>query len=184
MHCGDVAQLLLAPEDDGAQDAGVAAHVSGCDRCTAVGRRIRRLDSIVAAALVTAPPLELQQRLVALAWGAAGESVTMRRSPLGRATSWLARPHQALAQGLAAICVLLAGWQLFAWLNLAIPVLGDVPYALQLVASSLAAVSDLGGMSLDTQGLAAWSLVAVAGWMVSENGPLHRWLFGSRPPAG
>ena len=67
----------------------------------------------------------------------------------------------------------LASWQVFGWLNLFRPVIGDVGYAMQLVAASPAA-GYLGGLQIDLQSLTVWSLVGIVGWLVSENGLLGR----------
>jgi hypothetical protein len=77
------------------------------------------------------------------------------------------------AQGLAAVMVALASWQVFGWMSAFQPVIGDVGYAMQLVIASPAVVY-LGGLQLDLQSLGIWSVVGVLGWLVSENGALGR----------
>jgi len=56
---------------------------------------------------------------------------------------------------------------------------GDIPYALQLLASTPVATY-FGGVQADVPALAAWSAVGVAAWSVSESGPLHELVFGPR----
>ena len=67
----------------------------------------------------------------------------------------------------------LASWQVFGWMSLFRPVIGDPGYAMALVAASPAA-SYLGGLQIDVQSLALWSLVGAGGWLISENGVLGR----------
>ena len=93
--------------------------------------------------------------------------------------TWLARPQMVAAQGLAAIMLALASWQVFGWLTAFRPVVGDVPYAMTLVAASPAAVY-LGGFQIDLQSLGIWSLVGLAGWLISENGPIGSRLSSTR----
>jgi hypothetical protein len=73
------------------------------------------------------------------------------------------------AQGLAAVMLALASWQVFGWVTAIQPVLGDVPYAMTLVASSPAAVY-VAGLQVDVQSLGVWTLVGTVGWLISENG--------------
>jgi hypothetical protein len=89
-------------------------------------------------------------------------------------SGWLVlRPHVIAAQGLAAMMLALAGWQVFGFLSTVRPVVGDVGYAMQLVAASPAVVY-LGGLPVDLQSLGLWSVVGIGGWLVSENGILGR----------
>jgi hypothetical protein len=87
------------------------------------------------------------------------------------------------AQGLAAIMLALASWQVFGWLTAFQPVVGDVGYAMELVVGSPAAVY-LGGLQFDLQSMVLWSLVGVGGWLVSEDGLIGRRLssFRQRQP--
>jgi len=179
MRCDDVTERLLDGSGANGGDRAAAEHLSGCARCAALATRVAHLDGVLRVALVAAPPLALQQQLAALAWAAAGPLGAEARPWWSVLTGWVARPQQALAHGVAAISVLLAGWQLLSWVNAAIPVIGDVPYALQLTLASFAAATNLSGIPVDTEGLAAWSVVALAGWSISESGPLNRWGFGS-----
>jgi hypothetical protein len=89
--------------------------------------------------------------------------------------AWLTQqPHMVAAQGMAAIVLSLATWQVVGWVTALQPFVGDVGYAMQLVLSSTAPVY-LGGIQIDMQSLGVWSLVGGAGWLLSENG-----LIGSR----
>jgi hypothetical protein len=71
--------------------------------------------------------------------------------------------------------VALVGWQVFGWFNAVRPVIGDVGYAMQLVAASPASIY-MGGVQVDLQSLGMWSLVGAFGWLVSDAGPVGRWL--------
>jgi hypothetical protein len=84
------------------------------------------------------------------------------------------------AQGLAAVMLALASWTMFGWVSGVQPVIGDVAYAMELVAASPAVVY-LGGIQLDFQSLGVWSLVGIAGWLVSENGLIGNRLGSGRP---
>ena len=84
------------------------------------------------------------------------------------------RPNVVIAQSLTALMVVLAGWQVIGWLNNWTPVLGDVPYAMELVASSPAVVYLNGLQGVDVQSLLMWSGVGLVGWMLSESGPIGR----------
>jgi hypothetical protein len=77
------------------------------------------------------------------------------------------------AQGLAAIMLALASWQVFGWLSAVQPVVGDVGYAVELVIAS-PATAYLGGLQIDLQTMTLWSLVGVGGWLVSEASPIGR----------
>ena len=87
---------------------------------------------------------------------------------------WLAqRPQMVAAQGLAAIMLALASWQIFGWMTAFQPVVGDAAYAMQLVAASPAAAY-LSGLPFDLQSMGIWSAVGIGGWLISENGWLGR----------
>jgi hypothetical protein len=140
-----------------------------------------RLDAVLTSTVVVTPPLELQRQLAELAfeyarpanaswWSRAGDVV--RQLNLA---DWLAqRPQMVAAQGLAAIMLALASWQIFGWMTAFQPVVGDAAYAMQLVAASPASVY-LSGLPFDLQSMGIWSAVGIGGWLISENG----WL-GSR----
>jgi len=82
-------------------------------------------------------------------------------------------------QGLAAIMLALSSWQVFGWLTAFRPEVGDVGYAMELVAASPAAVY-LSGFQIDLQSLGLWSLVGIAGWLISEDGLIGRQLSSRR----
>src|ERR687886_184232 len=86
----------------------------------------------------------------------------------------LTRPNLAIAQGLAVLMLVVSGWQVLGWLNTFTPMVGDVPYAVELVASSPAAAYLSGIQSLDLQSLLVWSGVGLVGWLFSESGPIGR----------
>ncbi len=169
MRCDDVAELLLAP--DRMPDPDVEQHVAECHACAHVATGLRRLNSILARSVLVEPPLELQRRLARLAFEASRpQSVPWWRRAIN--FDWLTlRPTATAAQGLAAVMLALASWQVFGWLNLFRPVIGDVGYAMQLVVASPAAAY-LGGLQIDLQSLTLWGLVGTVGWLVSENGAL------------
>jgi anti-sigma factor RsiW len=176
VRCASVAEQLLAPDDE--LVGVVADHLAGCERCTALAQRLGRLDALLQSTLVVAPPEELQVQLQAMARAAARP----REPWWASVQAWLgglirARPHVAIAQGLAGLMLVVAGWQLLGWLNTFTPVIGDVPYAMALVAASPAA-GYLGDLQIDLPHLALWSVVGLIGWSVSESGPLRS--LGSR----
>src|SRR5580765_8614883 len=170
MQCADVAELLLAPDE--VQDPDLDQHVAGCPTCAHVARGVVRLDAILASAFVLAPPLDLQRTLAQLALDAAQPKPEpwWRRALRGDINfdGLALRPNMIAAQGLAALMVALASWQIYGLLNTFRPVVGDVGYAMELVAASPAAVY-LGGLNIDIQNLGLWSLVGVVAWLVSEN---------------
>jgi hypothetical protein len=138
------------------------------------------------SSLVVAPPLDLQHQLAQLALDAARPTtaswwtrVTSAIGQLNLGNGLAQRPQMVAAQGLAAVMLALASWQIFGWLTMFQPVVGDVPYAMELVAASPASLY-LGGVQLDWQSLGLWSLVGIGGWLVSENGWLGRRLSATR----
>ncbi len=170
MHCHDVAARVFAGD---ASDLDLIEHADACPRCRLVAARVAQLDLILGATLLEPPPLVLQERLLALTQPT---PITSWRHALGLI---LTRPHATLAHAFAAICVVLAGWQVFVWLGNAGAAIGDIPYALQLIASSPASAY-LGGVQADVPALATWSAVGAAAWAISETGPLHELVFGPR----
>lgn len=174
MRCDDVTEELLAAEQ---RTPELDRHLADCARCTHMARGLARMDSVLATVLVIEPPLELQRQLAALALAAARPQPLpwWRRLMAGDLNfDWLVlRPNVVVAQGLAAVMVALASWQVFGWLNLFRPVIGDPGYAMALVAASPAA-SYLGGLQIDVQSLVLWSVVGAGGWLMSENGVLGR----------
>ena len=174
MDCVEVTELLLA--EDVSHDPDVERHVVSCNACARIARGLSRLDAVLSTTLVISPPLELQARLTELALSAAQPArVPWWQSLLSfDFTHWLAqRPQMIAVQGLAAVMLALASWQIFGWLSAVQPVVGDVAYAVELVAAS-PAVAYLGSMQIDFQSLGIWSVVGIAGWLVSENGVIGR----------
>jgi hypothetical protein len=173
MRCDDVTEQLLA--SDRGLDAELDRHVAGCQLCAHVARGVLRLDAILATTLVVEPPLDLQRQLAQLALSAAKPAPLpwWRRAIQGELNfAWpVLRPNVVAAQGLAAVMVALASWQIFGWLTAFRPVVGDVGYAVELVAAS-PAMAYLGGLQIDVQSLGLWSLIGILGWLVSENGVL------------
>lgn len=181
MQCVDVTELLLAA--DPASDPEVERHVSSCVHCEHVARGLRRLDAVLTSTLIVTPPLELQRQLAQLALEAARPQPTpwwRRLSEVGL-PGWLAQqPQMVAAQGLAAVMLALASWTVFGWFTAFQPVVGDVAYAMELVAASPAPVY-LGGLQIDLQSLGLWSLVGIVGWLLSENGLIGRRVSSMRP---
>jgi hypothetical protein len=145
-----------------------------------------RLDVVLTSSLVVVPPLDLQRQLAQLAFDYARPAptpwwvgATGALGQLNLANLLAQRPQMIAAQGLASIMVALAGWQIFGWLTAFQPVVGDVAYAMELVAASPASTY-LGGLQFDFQSMAVWSLVGIGGWLISENGWLGRRLSATR----
>jgi hypothetical protein len=174
MQCADVTERLLA--DEFATDAELGRHVAGCARCTHLARGLARLDAVLSSTLVVTPPLDLQRRLAQLAIDTARAQPLpwWRRLDQLDLTGWLAqRPQMVAAQGLATILLSLTTWQIFGWLSAFRPVVGDVGYAMELVAAS-PAIAYVGGLQIDLQSLSVWSMVGIAGWLLAEDGPIGR----------
>jgi len=174
VDCIDVTELLLAEEVTEHPD--VDEHIASCARCTRIARGVGRLDMVLSATLLIEPPAQLQAQLVQLALNAARPPRVPWWQSLASFdfTAWLTqRPQMIAAQGLAAVMLALASWQVFGWLSAVQPVLGDVAYAVTLVAGS-PAVAYLGSVQIDFQSLGMWSVVGIAGWLVSENGVIGR----------
>jgi anti-sigma factor RsiW len=176
VQCAGVVDQLLAADDDLDLQTEVDRHLADCDRCATLARRLGRLEDVLQSALVVEPPVELQLHLAELARAAARPEQTPWWL---RLRAWfdslvLARPNLAIAQSLAAVMLVLVGWQVLGWLNTFTPMVGDVPYAVELVASSPAAAY-LGGIQpTDIQSLLVWSGVGLVGWLFSESGPIGR----------
>jgi len=180
MQCADVTERLL--EDELATDAELERHVAGCARCSHVAGGLARLDAVLRSTLVVKPPRDLQRQLAQLA----NEAAVVQPLPWWRRldqldlTGWLAqRPQMVAAQGFATILLALTSWQIFGWLSAFRPVVGDVGYAMQLLAAS-PAVPYVGGLQIDLQSLGLWSVVGIAGWLVAEDGPIGRRLGSTR----
>jgi len=129
MRCDDVAEQFL--ERNGEAHAELDQHVAGCQRCAHVARGMLRLDAVLATTLVVMPPLDLQRQLQQLVVAAAAPQPVpwWRRAIQGDFNfDWMAlRPNMVAAQGLAAVMVALASWQVFGWMSAFQPVIGDVP---------------------------------------------------------
>jgi hypothetical protein len=185
VQCIDVSERLLV--DAPGIDPELDRHVAECASCAHMARGLGRLDVVLNSTLVVAPPLDLQRQLAQLAiqyarprtapwWTRATDA--FRQLNLA---NWLAqRPQMVAAQGLAAIMFALASWQMFGWVTTFQPVVGDVAYAMELVAASPAAVY-VSGLQLDLQSMAVWSVVGIGGWLISENGWIGRRLSATRP---
>jgi hypothetical protein len=174
MDCVEVADRLLA--DEPGHDPELDQHVFDCARCAHVVQGLNHLNAVLRSAVVVVPPLELQQRLSELAFEAARPARQpwwRRLGELNLTTFLTQRPQLIAAQGLAAVMLAMASWQNFGWLSAFQPIVGDVTYAMTLVAGS-PAVSYLGNLQIDLQSLGLWSLVGIAGWLVSENGVIGR----------
>jgi hypothetical protein len=172
--CADFTERLLAEELN--NDSDLAEHVGSCEHCSHLARGLERLDVVLAASLVVTPPVELQLRLAQIAIATARPQPRPWWQRLGEinVTEWLAqRPQLVAAQGLAAVMLVLTSWQVFGWLSAFRPVVGDVAYAMELVAGS-PAVAYVGGLQIDLQSLGIWSLVGIAAWLFSEDGPIGR----------
>ena len=180
MQCVDSTERLL--EAMPGSDAELDRHVAECARCAHVAQGLRRLDTVLHATIVVAPPLDLQRRLAQLALESAlPQSVPWwRRLNEVNLSGWFVQhPQMVAAQGLAAVMLALASWQIFGWVSTLQPVVGDVGYAMELVAGSPAAAY-LGGVQIDLQSLGVWSIVGVVGWLVSEDGFIGRRLASLR----
>ena len=178
MQCVDIRERLLA--DEPSSDPEVDQHLTDCARCSHVARGLHRVDDVLRTSLIVEPPLDLRRSLAELAHAAARpaakpwwQRLTEGLGQFNPGPVLAQRPQVVVAQGLAALMIALASWQIFGWLSAVQPVVGDVVYAMQLVATS-PAVSYLGNIQVDLQSLGIWSLVGIAGWMVSEDGLIGR----------
>jgi hypothetical protein len=179
VDCVDVADRLLA--DEPGHDPELVEHVDACPACTHIARGLERLELLLASTLIVAPPPDLQLRLTQIALEAARPLARpwWQRAPALELGGWLSqRPQMIAVQGLAAVMLALASWQVFGWLTAFQPVVGDVAYAVELVASS-PAVAYLGNISIDFQSLGLWLTIGMVGWLVSENGLIGRRLAAS-----
>ena len=173
MQCVDVTERLLGEEVE--RDPEVELHLDDCASCAHMARGLVRVERVLASALVVTPPLDLQRQLAQIAVDAArpdGQPWWQRLTEFNFG-DWFGRPQMVAAQGLAAVMLALASWQIFGVLSAFQPVVGDVGYAMALVAGSPAATF-VSGLPFDVQSLAMWSLVGVGGWLISENGFIGR----------
>jgi hypothetical protein len=180
MQCVDVTERLLGDELE--TDPELEQHVAGCARCSHAARGLARLDGILRSTLVVTPPLDLQRQLLQLANEASRPQPLpwWRRLDQIDLLGWLAqRPQMVATQGLATILLAVTTWQVFGWLSAYRPVVGDVGYAMQLLAASPAAAY-LGGLQIDFQSLGVWSVVGIAAWLIAEDGPIGRRLASMR----
>ncbi len=130
-----------------------------------------RVDRAVQASVLVEPPLGLQAQLAAL----------VDPEPAVDALGWLAGVWQSvkarpavLAGQLAAAAVLAyVVVQVFSWLGSLPLVVGDIPYALELLVLS-PAVDYLGQIEGLLQQLSLWLLVAAAGWLFVQGWPFQR----------
>jgi hypothetical protein len=178
VQCVEATERLLA--DEPGHDPELERHVADCAHCSHVAEGLGRVDELLQVSLVVTPPLELQRQLAQLAAEYARPQAKpwWARMPeaLGQLnlTDWLGqRPQMVAAQGLAAVMLALASWQVFGWVSAFQPVVGDVAYAMELLVGS-PAVAYVGGLQIDFQSLGLWSLVGIAGWLISEDGLIGR----------
>jgi hypothetical protein len=184
VQCVDVTERLLV--DKLGSDPELDRHVAECARCEHMVQGLGRLDAVLSSTVIVTPPLELQHQLAQLAleyarpanetWWTRATDVLRQ---LNLADFLAQRPQMVAAQGLAAIMLTLASWQIFGWMTTFQPVVGDAAYAMQLVAASPASVY-LGGLPFDLQNMGIWSAVGIVGWLISENGWLGRRLSATR----
>lgn len=174
MQCVDATERLLA--DEAERDSALDGHLDCCAACRHIAGGLRRVNHVLSSTLIVAPPLDLQRQLAQLAFEAGRPPRAPWWQRLGtlNLSDWLLqRPQMVAAQGLAAVMLTLATWQVFGVFSAFQPVVGDVGYAMALVAGSPAA-SFLNGVPVDLQSLTLWSLVGVGGWLISENGLIGR----------
>jgi hypothetical protein len=173
VDCLEVAEKWLVGELR--EDLELMRHAAECVGCARMARGLARVDTLLVAAVVVSPPLDLQRRLAQLV----ADSTMPVPVPWWRQilqfdfTNVVARPQMVAVQGLAALMLALASWQIFGFVSAVQPVIGDVGYAMELVAASPAAVY-LGSVQIDFQSLGIWSVVGIAGWLISENGLVGR----------
>jgi hypothetical protein len=130
-----------------------------------------RVDAAVRSSLVVEAPAELQAALAELTPGATAPHVMGWFAGVWQ--SLRARPG-VLAGQLAALAVLAyAVMQLALWVGSLPIVLGDVPYALELLVLS-PAVDYLSQVESVVQQLGLWLLVAAAGWLLAQGLPWQR----------
>ena len=173
MDCLEIANKWLLGELR--EDLELMRHVAECAGCARMARGLARVDKVLAAAVVVSPPLDLQRRLAQLVVNSTMPAPVpwWRQILQFDFTNLVARPQMVAVQGLAALMLALASWQIFGFMSAVQPVIGDVGYAMELVAASPAAVY-LGSVQIDFQSLGIWSIVGIAGWLISENGVIGR----------
>ncbi|MBI2756691.1 MAG: hypothetical protein HYX52_08275 [Chloroflexi bacterium] len=179
MGCDEISALLLTPE--AAAAPRVQRHLALCVGCARFSRQWAALDNAVHAAVLVQPPADLQARLHNLARAAARPRRVAAPPPswwrqlaerLGVGGQSAQRP--SFARAVAGLVLAVAGWQMVGWVQTVQPmVVGDVPYALQVLAvtPALGYLSDLPGNMVS---LAGWSVVGGIAWLLSEAGPIGR----------
>jgi hypothetical protein len=128
------------------------------------------LDSLLRSVVVVEPPFELGPRLASLVPGPA-LAVTPDHGAwerlLTRVDAWLPRTG-VLAIQFVLLAVLAFGvMQFVTWAGSVGAVIGDVPYALQVLALSPAATYLPDIQALATQ-LGMWLVIGLAGWLFSQ----------------
>lgn len=151
----------------------VALQASLASLVPAPAAAVARIDQAVRAGTLVDPPAGLQASLASLVPRDEPESVD--------ALAWLARAWRdlwsrpaVLGGQLAAVAVL--GYvvvQLLAWLGTLPVVVGDIPYALELLVLS-PAVDYLAQFETLLQQLGLWLIVAAAGWILVQGLPFGR----------
>ncbi|MBV9121061.1 MAG: hypothetical protein JOZ39_10160 [Chloroflexi bacterium] len=137
-------------------------------RLAAIAAAPARLDAALSRSLVVEPPLPLQAKLGQLV----GAEVPLWQRILGvlqPGGSLTARLGVLAAEFAAVLLLIYASFQLFSWLGSQV-VLGDVPYAIELLLWS-PAVDYLAQLQPLLQQLGLWLLVAAAGWVVARGVP-------------
>ena len=164
MNCEDVrAEILLDERSDATE-----RHLLDCQACTAYVARLARLDALLMPELVVEPSLELQASLLQIAKSAAVQPVPAWKWALGLVWS-----PTAAALTVAGITTGLALWQIMGWLTAFAAMLGNVPYALEVLANS-PAVSVLAESSADFAQIGVWALLGVGLWLFSDVSPLRQ----------
>ncbi|MHB8619969.1 MAG: hypothetical protein ACYDAG_10420 [Chloroflexota bacterium] len=152
--------------------APLATHLFGCAACRAFASSIGQVDVLVRQALVVEPPVELRSRLMAVIQEVAVPAPVVRPSALVVAPgparearrSW-SRPLLAAGMALMGTAVSIALWQLVGVLVSLRPVLGNVPYALDLVAAS-PAPQLLTDLLVNAGTVSLWVLAGLTCWLL------------------
>ena len=182
MQCVDAAERLLADEPRSSRSRA-GRHVAECAACAHVAGGLR--------AAGRGPGLDADRRAAAGSAAAAGADCAGRGAARRRLPWWtamLARtrrdrladaaPQTVAVQGLAAI-MLRAGELAGLRLALGLPASRRRRRVRDGAGRRSPAVAYLGGIPIDLQSLGMWSLVGIAGWLISENGLIGRRLAAS-----
>jgi len=187
MLCSDLRAQLLAP--DGPLSPEAASHVASCATCSRLAAASERLDGLLASSVVAPPPAALQERLAGLV-GAAEPARSPEVSGALAQMGWRERlaggfrrlvpsPWVAVGEVAGLFVLVYALVQLLGWIvGSTSLVLGDVPYAIELLVLS-PALDYAAQFQAVLQQLALWLVVAGVGWMVAQGLPWR-----SRNPAG